>query len=345
MGGVEHRFLRACRRRSVDRTPVWFMRQAGRWLPEYRALRERYSRSDLCRTPELAAEVTLQPVRRLDVDAAILFSELVLPLESMGVRFDLGQADAPAAENPVRCAADVDRLRVVEPRETLAGVLDTIRLVHDALEGHRPLIGFAGAPFTLACYAVEGGRPSACTQVRSLMYGEPEAWHRLCEKLADVSAAFLRAQVEAGAEALQIFDTWVGMLGEPDYRAYVLPHTRRLFDALADLDVPTIHFGLGTGPLLEALAEAGGDVIGIDWKVPLDEAWARIGAERGLQGNLDPALLVGPLDRLLEGAGDVLDRAARRRGHIFSLGHGLLPSTTVERAQALIRYVHAYGNR
>jgi uroporphyrinogen decarboxylase len=319
------------------------MRQAGRCLPEYRALRARHSLLSLCKTAELAAEVTLQPVRRFEVDAAILFSDLVLPLEPMGIVLAPARGDACEPEQRVQATGDVDRLRVYEPREALAGVLDAVRIACGQLDGHRPVLGFAGAPFTLACHAVEGGNGAGFTRTRSLMYGNPACWHRLCEKLATVAADFLRAQVEAGAQALQLFDSWVGALSPGDYRQYAFPHTRRVFDALSDLEVPIIHFGVGAGHLLELMRAAGGHVIGVDSRIPLDEAWDRIGLDRGIQGNLDPALLLGPVDRLLAGAAEVLERAAGRPGHVFNLGHGLLGSTPVARIQALTRYIHAHA--
>jgi uroporphyrinogen decarboxylase len=334
------RFLRACRREAVDCTPVWFMRQAGRYMAEYRALRQNYTLLQLCRTPDLATEVTLQPIRRIEVDAAILFSDLLLPLEPMGLKFDFVSGEGPAIEQPIRTAADADRVRVVDPRETLPFTFDAIRQVKGEL-GTTPLIGFAGAPFTLASYAVEGGHSSNFALTKSFMYGEPAAWHRLADRLATVVADYLSAQIDAGVDAVQVFDSWVGALNEADYREFALPHTRKIFDAIAGR-VPTIHFGVATGAILHVLAEAGGDVIGADWRTPLDEAWARIGTGRGIQGNLDPTLLLGPRDRLLAGARDVLGRAAGRPGHIFNLGHGILPPTPIEHVQALARAVHQY---
>ena len=321
------------------------MRQAGRYMSEYRALRERYSLLDLCRTPDLATEVTLQPVRRIDVDAAILFSDLLLPLEPMGINFDFVHGEGPAIENPIRGEEDIDRVRRFEPREALSHVLDAIRQVQSELAGRVPLIGFAGAPFTLASYAIEGGHSSNFARTKALMYGAPAAWHRFCELLADVVAEYLIAQIEAGVNAVQLFDSWVGALNARDYREFILPHTRRIFDRLAALDVPTIHFGVGTGAILPELREAGGHVIGADWRIPLDEAWERIGFDRAIQGNLDPTLLLGPIDRALAAADDVLERAGGRPGHIFNLGHGILPSTPVEHVQALARYVHRKTRR
>jgi uroporphyrinogen decarboxylase len=316
------------------------MRQAGRYMPEYRALRERYSLLELCRAPDLATTVTLQPVRRIEVDAAILFSDLLLPLEPMGIRFDFIRGEGPAIENPIRSAADIDGLRAFDPRESLAHVLEAVRQVQQELAGQVPLIGFAGAPFTLASYAIEGGHSSNFARTKALMYGSPDAWHRLCDRLSATVADYLRAQIDAGVDAVQVFDSWVGALNARDYREFILPHTRRIFDALAGSGVPRIHFGVGTGALLAELSEAGGDVIGADWRTPIDEAWQRIGPDRAIQGNLDPTLLLGPLRRALEGADDVLERAGGRPGHIFNLGHGILPMTPVEHVQALARHVH-----
>jgi uroporphyrinogen decarboxylase len=321
------------------------MRQAGRYMREYRALRERYSLLELCRNPELATQVTLQPVQRIEVDAAILFSDLLLPLEPLGIRFDFVRGEGPAIENPIESEADIARLQRFDPRESLGYVLEAIRQVRQELAGRLPLIGFAGAPFTLASYAIEGGHSANFAATKSLMYGSPAAWHRLCELLADVAADYLAAQIEAGVDAVQIFDSWVGALNARDYREFILPHMRRIFEALARYDTPTIHFGVGTGSILRELRDAGGHVIGADWRTPLDEAWERIGSDRGIQGNLDPTVLLGPLDRALAATDDVLLRAAGRPGHIFNLGHGILPSTPLEHVQAVARHVHRETRR
>ena len=332
-------FLRACRRLPSDHTPVWFMRQAGRYMAEYRTIRARHTLLEICRQPELAAEVTLQPVNRIEVDAAILFSDLLLPLEPLGIPFDFVKGEGPAIERPVRSAEDVGRLRRFEPREALAHVLATIRILRRELDGRVPLVGFAGAPFTLASYAVEGGASRTYALTKGLMYSQPEVWHELCDAFAAVIGDYLLAQVEAGAQALQLFDSWAGALSVDDYREFALPHTRRILDTAAAGGVPIIHFGTGTATLLEAMTEAGGDVIGVDWRVPLDEAWARIGDDRAIQGNLDPTLLLGPVQRLLAGAAVVLQRAGGRPGHIFNLGHGILPETPLEHVQALAHFV------
>jgi uroporphyrinogen decarboxylase len=337
---VNDRFLRACRREPVDVTPVWFMRQAGRYMSDYRALRDRYSLLEICRQPELAVAVTLQPVDAIEVDAAILFSDLLLPFTPMGLDFDFVKGEGPAITNPVRHAGDVERVRVFEPREGLAHVLTTIRLLRQELDNRVPLIGFGGAPFTLAAYAIEGGPSTNYAKAKAFMYSQPEAWHRLCGRFAAIIADYMRAQIEAGVQVVQIFDSWVGQLSRADYREFALPHTKIIFDALAGSGVPTIHFGVNTGAILPDMRDAGGDVIGVDWRMPLDEAWTAIGESRGVQGNLDPVTLLGPLDRLLGAADDVLRRAGGRPGHVFNLGHGILPNTPLEHVQALARHVH-----
>jgi uroporphyrinogen decarboxylase len=335
---VIDRFLRACRRQPVDRTPVWFMRQAGRYMPEYQALRERHSLLELCRTPELAVEVTLQPIRTFAFDAAILFSDLLIPLDPLGLPFDFHSGEGPVVETPLRSRTDVEALRRFEPRHELAMVLEAVRLLRRELRV--PLIGFAGAPFTLATYAIEGGSSKSLALTKGLMYGEPDTWHRLAGLLAEVVSDYLRAQVEAGAQAVQLFDSWVGALDEPDYREFVLPHVRRVFQGLDGLDVPQIHFGTGTSHLLAAQREAGGTVIGVDWRTPLDEGWARAGTDVAIQGNLDPTLLFAPRERLLVRVDDVLRRAGGRPGHVFNLGHGILPGTPVESVRAVVEHVH-----
>lgn len=315
------------------------MRQAGRYMPEYRALREKHDLLTLCRTPELAVEVTLQPVRALGVDAAILFSDLLLPLEPLGLPFHFAAGEGPVVDRPLRTRADVDALRRFEPRRELGVVLDAIRLLRRELSV--PLIGFAGAPFTLASYAIEGGHSSHFTVTKRLMYEDPETWHRLAALLAAVVSDYLRAQVEAGAQALQLFDSWVGALDAGDYREFVLPHVAALFDGLRGCGVPLIHFGTGTGHLLALQREAGGDVIGVDWRTPLDEGWARAGEGVAVQGNLEPHALFAPLPRLLARVDDVLARARGRAGHVFNLGHGILPGTPVEHVRAVVEHVHA----
>jgi uroporphyrinogen decarboxylase len=339
---VNDRFLRACRREPVDATPVWFMRQAGRYMSDYRALRLRYSLLDICRSPELAVAVTLQPVDVIDVDAAILFSDLLIPFTPMGLDFDFIKGEGPAIAHPIRCAADVDRLRHFEPREALSFVLETIRLLRRELVDRVPLIGFGGAPFTLAAYAIEGGPSTTYARTKAFMYSQPRAWHRLCERFAEMMSDYLAAQVDAGVQALQLFDSWAGALGRADYAEFAKPHSKRILDALRRLGVPVVHFGVGAAAILADLADAGGDVIGLDWRLPLDEAWAVVGHDRAVQGNLDPSLLLAPRDRLFAAADDVLRRAGGRPGHIFNVGHGILPNTPLEHVQDLARHVHQF---
>jgi uroporphyrinogen decarboxylase len=316
------------------------MRQAGRYMSEYRKLREQYSLLDICRAPDLATIVTLQPVQRIDVDAAILFSDLLLPLEHMGIPFDFLKGEGPQIERPLRTEADLAAVKRFEPRESLSHVLTAIRQIQGELAGRVPLIGFAGAPFTLASYAIEGGHSTSFAHTKALMYGHPKAWHAFCDLLAGIVGEYLAAQIDAGVDAVQVFDSWVGQLNAHDYREFILPHTKKIFDRIKDLGVPTIHFGVGTGAILREIREAGGDVIGVDWRTPLDEAWERIGPDRAVQGNLDPTILLAPMERIFEAIDDVLERAGGRPGHIFNLGHGILPMTPVEHVQAAARYVH-----
>lgn len=339
---MNDRFLRACRREPVDATPVWFMRQAGRSFAAYRSLRERYGILELAKTPELCAEVTLMPVRELGVDAAVLFADIMLPLEPMGVDLRIEPEVGPIIDRPIRSAADVQALRPFDPNG-VSFSLDAIRLVRRELGGRAGVIGFSGAPFTLACYLIEG-RPSRDYAVaKAFMYREPVAWHDLMERLSDMIVAYLRAQVEAGADVVQLFDSWVGGLGPADYAAFVQPHVRRIFDGI--VGVPTIHFGTGTAALLELMAEAGGDVIGIDHRMSLGSAWRRIGSDRGIQGNLDAARLLAGWDATEAGARAVLDEAGGRRGHVFNLGHGVLPATDTGLLRRLVDLVHEETSR
>jgi uroporphyrinogen decarboxylase len=334
---MNDRFLRACRREPVDATPVWFMRQAGRSFAAYRSLRERYGILELAKTPELCAEVTLMPVRELGVDAAVLFADIMLPLEPMGVALRIEPEVGPIIERPIRSAADVAELRQFDPDE-VSFTLDAIRVVRRELDGAAGVIGFSGAPFTLACYLIEG-RPSRDYAVaKAFMYREPEAWHDLLERLSTMVVAYLRAQVEAGADVVQLFDSWVGGLGPADYASFVQPHVRRIFAALRG--VPTIHFGTGTTALLELMAGAGGDVIGIDHRVSLADAWRRVGLDRGIQGNLDAARVVAGWEATEAGTRAVLAEADGRSGHIFNLGHGVLPETDTALLRRLVDFVH-----
>jgi uroporphyrinogen decarboxylase len=319
---TEPLLVRAALREPVERTPVWFMRQAGRSLPEYRAIRERHSFFDVAGSPELCAEVTLQPVRRHDVDAAVLFADIMSPVLGMGIDVELVEGVGPVVERPVASAADVARLHVSEPDPA---ILEAIRLVRSELDDDKALVGFCGGPFTVAGYLVEGKPSRDFARTKALMYREPATWHALLNVLADQFARYVSAQATAGADVIQIFDSWVGALTPADYDEFVAPYSARVLDAL---DVPTIHFGTGvTEELLLALARAGGDVIGLDWRLPLDSGWSVVGDDRGVQGNLDPAVLLGPWERIEAAALDVLRRADGRAGHIFNLGHGVLPQT------------------
>jgi uroporphyrinogen decarboxylase len=334
------RFLDAANRRPVDRTPIWLMRQAGRSLPEYRKLRERWGLVDIVAQPELCAEVTLQPVHRLGVDAAVMFADIMLPLGGMGVDFELVEDVGPVIAHPIESAADVDRLRVVSGEEAAPQVISAVRQV--VAESPVPVIGFCGAPFTLASYLVEGRPSRDFKKVKAFMYNQPAAFEQLLAKLAATMSGYLAAQVGAGVSAVQVFDSWVGALAVEDYEARVLPHTRAIFDALAPLGVRRIHFGTHTAGLLEPIASAGPDIVSLDWRVPLDRGWQRVGFDRGVQGNLDPAVLLGPAELVRERARDVLRRAGGRAGHIFNLGHGVLPETPLENLQLLVETVHEW---
>jgi uroporphyrinogen decarboxylase len=339
---VNDRFLRACRREPVDRTPVWMMRQAGRYMPEYRKLREQHSMLDLCKTPELATEVTLQPLVH-GFDAAILFADILLPLEPMGAPFEFAKGEGPVVHDPIRSRAQIDRLRVIDPEDGLGYVLSTIRMLKGELKV--PLIGFAGAPFTLASYLVEGGKSANFATTKKLMFGAPADFRALMEKLAEVVRRYLRAQIAAGADAVQLFDSWVGDLAPDDYVEHVQPHVRHILADLATTGVPVIHFGVGTATLLEAMRDAGGTVMGVDWCTPLGQAWARIGHDRAVQGNMDPCALLATRQVAVTHAQRVLDAAAGRSGHIFNLGHGITPETPVDNVKAVVAHVHEASAR
>jgi uroporphyrinogen decarboxylase len=316
--------VQACRLEPVERTPVWFMRQAGRSLPGYREIRKRHSLFEVCRQPELCAQVTLEPVRVHGVDAAVMFADIMLPVLGMGIDVELVESVGPVVERPVRTAADVEALRVPDPEEAVPFILDAVRLVRAELEPERAVIGFSGGPFTVAGYLVEGKPTREFAQTKRCMYGAPRVWHGLCEKLAETFIRYLRAKVAAGADVIQLFDSWIGALSRDDYLEFVAPYSKRILEAV---DAPTIHFGTGTAHLLETMADTGGDVIGLDWRVPLDEGWDRIGHDHGVQGNLDPALLLGPFERVREEAFTILEAAGGRPGHVFNLGHGVMPDT------------------
>ncbi len=336
---MNDRFLKACRREPVDATPVWFMRQAGRYMAEYRTLRQKYSMLEMCRTPELAAQVTLQPIK-LGVDAAILFSDILIPLEPMGAPVEFAKGEGPVIARPVRTAKDVETLRVIDPEESLGFVFEAIRMLRKELSV--PLIGFAGAPFTLASYLIEGGHSTNYLLTKKLMFSDPACWNDLMARLAEVVRRFLRAQVAAGAQAVQLFDSWVGQLSVDDYETLVAPHVRHILRDLETTGVPVIHFGTGTSALLESMTRAGGTVIGLDWRVRLDEGWARVGHDHAVQGNLDPASFTAPREVIHQRAADVLRRAGGRPGHIFNLGHGLFPEAPVDEVRALVDFVHEF---
>jgi uroporphyrinogen decarboxylase len=316
--------VRAARLEPTERTPVWFMRQAGRSLPEYREIRKTHTLFEVCYEPELCAEVTLQPVRRHDVDGAVMFADIVLPLLGMGVDVQLVENVGPVIDRPVRTRADVDRLTVPEPEESVPFLLEAVSIVRRELRPDQAVIGFCGGPFTVAGYLIEGKPSRDFLNVKRLMYSDPQTWHALMEKLADAFSRYVRGKVRAGADVIQLFDSWVGALSPQDYVEFVQPYSARI---LAAVDVPTIHFGTGTATLLGAMRDAGGDVIGLDWRIPLDRGWEQVGDDRGVQGNLDGTLLLGPWERVEAGALDVLARAAGRPGHIFNLGHGVTPDT------------------
>jgi uroporphyrinogen decarboxylase len=327
--------VRACRREAVERTPVWFMRQAGRSLPEYRALREKHPFFELAMQPELCAEVTLQPVRRHDVDGAVMFADIMTPVVAMGVDVQLVEGVGPVIDPPIRTAADVARMRVPDPDEAVGAVLEAVRIVRAELPSDKAVIGFCGGPFTAAGYLVEGKPSRDFAKVKQLMYREPSVWHALMEKLAEAFSAYVQAKVRSGADVVQLFDSWVGVLAPADYAEHVAPYSARILAALA---VPTIHFGTGTAGLLGRMAAAGGDVIGVDWRIELDRAWAEA-RNCGIQGNLDPAVLLGPWERVEAGALDILRRAAGRSGHVFNLGHGVLPDTDPDVLTRLAEFV------
>jgi uroporphyrinogen decarboxylase len=336
-------FLLACRRQQVPFTPVWYMRQAGRSLPEYRALRMGMAMLDACATPDLITEITLQPVRRYHVDAAVFFSDIVVPLRAIGVGIDIKPGVGPVVDHPIRSAADLAALRPLAP-DDVPYVTEAVANLTAELGG-TPLIGFAGGPFTLASYLVDGGPSKNFEVTKALMYGQPDLWADLMGRLADITIGFLKVQVAAGASAVQLFDSWAGALSRDDYRDCVLPYSKRIFDALAASGVPRIHFGVSTGELLGAMGEAGADVVGVDWRVPLDEAVSRVEPGKALQGNLDPAILMAPWHVIEERARQVLDRGRTAEGHIFNLGHGVLPQTDPDVLARLTELVHAASAR
>jgi uroporphyrinogen decarboxylase len=340
------RFLRACRREPVDVVPIWLMRQAGRYMEEYRALREQYSILEIIKTPDLAAQVTLQPLHRFQLDAAIIFADILPILEGMGLRLEYVKGDGPVIYNPLRTAADIEALKTPPPEEALPFTLEAIKQVKAVLAGETPLIGFSGAPFTLASYAIEGGGSKNYIGTKSLMYEQPQTWRLLMDKLAASVGNYLRAQAEAGADALQLFDSWIGALSPADYREYVLPYSRRAIEiAKSSRDLPLIHFGTGTAGMLALLKEAGGDVIGVDWRIDVGQASRQLGDDVAIQGNLDPVVLFAPIPEIKRQAARIIDRVRGRAGYIFNLGHGILPQTPVEHVAALVDFVHEYSGQ
>ena len=339
----ESRFLRACHRQPTDATPVWLMRQAGRYMAEYRELRKTYDILEIIKTPELACAVTMQPINAFDLDAAIIFADILPPLEGMGLSLEFIKGEGPVIHNPVRTAADVDALLQPDPEESLHFTLDAIRLTRKELASRGiPLIGFSGAPFTLASYAIEGGSSRNYENAKGMMMGDPQTWHKLMAKLSDLVGQYLLAQAKAGAQALQLFDSWVGALSPSDYRDHIMPYSQRAIETAKAGGVPIIHFGTNTNGILELIRDAGGDVIGADWRIDLDAAWQRLGPNVAIQGNLDPIALMAPWDELKKRAQIVMDQAAGRPGHIFNLGHGILPQTPVDNVRRLVDFVHEY---
>lgn len=342
---IPPRLLQACQREAVDATPVWFMRQAGRYMPEYRRIREKYTLLEIVDQPELAAEVTLQPVRAFDVDAAILFADILLPVIPMGLQLEFVKGEGPAISDAIRSAEAVEKLRVLDAESDLGHVLEAVRLVRAELPPHVALIGFAGAPFTVASYMIEGGPSRDYRYTKTLMHSEPQVWEALMDKLADSLADYLLGQVQAGAQAVQLFDSWVGALNPQDYERFVLPYSRRVLGTVQASGVPVIHFGTGTATLLRQMKQAGGTVIGLDWRIPLDEGWDILGSNVAVQGNLDPVALFQSLPVLRSQIEDVLQRAKGRSGHIFNLGHGILQHTPVENVRAAVEMVHELSSK
>ncbi|MCH7623774.1 MAG: uroporphyrinogen decarboxylase [Nitrospinae bacterium] len=338
------RFLKACRGEPVDATPVWFMRQAGRYMKAYRDLKEKHTFLEMCKTPELATEVTLQPVNALNIDAAIIFADILLPLEPMGTGLEFIVGDGPSIPRPVRDAKAVENLRPVNAEEQLGFVGEAIRMVRKEISGKVPLIGFAGAPFTLSSYMVEGGKSREFKITKMMMFETPETWALLMDKVCATLIDYLKMQVKAGAQALQIFDSWVGCLSPHDYTKYVLPYTKRVIDGLKECGVPVINFSTGTSTMLPTVAQAGGDVISFDWRISLDDAWKQIGYDQPIQGNLDPVLLFAPLPVIKERVHEIMRQADGRPGHIFNLGHGILQHTPVDHVKAVCDMVHEYNH-
>lgn len=337
-------FLKACRGEPTAYTPIWLMRQAGRYLKEYRALRKKYSFLEMCKNPELAAQVTLQPIQKFKLDAAIIFSDILIPLESMGVEFEFAKGEGPVFLHPLREKKDIEKLRIIEPEEEISFLMKAIRIVRKELEGKLPLIGFSGAPFTLASYIIEGGHSKNYLLTKSLMYRDRPVWDVLMEKISKVLIRYLNAQIRSGVQALQLFDSWVGCLSPQDYQEYVLPYSKKIIDGVTK-KVPLIHFATASSTLLKLMKQAGGEVIGVDWRVDIGEAWSRIGYDVAIQGNLDPVILLGPVGLIGREVKRILNRINGRPGHIFNLGHGILPNTPVDHVAVLVEMVHQYSSK
>jgi len=340
----QYPFLRACRREPTEYTPIWLMRQAGRYLKEYRALRKKYSFLEMCKNPELTAQVTLQPIEKFKLDAAIIFSDILIPLEPMGVEFEFAKGEGPVFHRPLREKKDVEKLRIFEPEEEIPYLVKAIQIVRKELEGKIPLIGFCGAPFTLASYVIEGGHSKNYILTKGMMFQDRSTWGALMEKISQVLIRYLNAQIRSGVQAVQLFDSWVGCLSPGDYEEYALPYSKKVIDGV-EKSVPLIHFATSNGSLLELMKRAGGDVIGVDWRVSLAEAWARLGWDVAIQGNLDPVILLSGSDLIDKEVKRILKEAGGRPGHIFNLGHGILPNTPVENVAFLVEAVHRYSSR
>jgi uroporphyrinogen decarboxylase len=337
-------FLRACRRQATEYTPIWLMRQAGRYMKEYRALRKKYSFLEMCKNPELAAQVTLQPIDKFKLDAAIIFSDILIPLEPMGVEFEFAKREGPVFHHPLRERKDIEKLRIIEPEEDVSFLMKAIQIVRKELEGKIPLIGFCGAPFTLASYIIEGGHSKNYVLTKSMMYQDRPTWDALMEKISEVLIRYLNAQIRAGVQAVQVFDSWVGCLSPRDYEEHALPFSKKVMDGV-DKKVPLIHFATSSSTLLELMKQAGGDVIGVDWRVDIREAWTRLGYDVAIQGNLDPVILFSSVDLIEKEVKTILNLVKGRPGHIFNLGHGILQNTPVDHVAALVEAVHQYSSR
>ena len=340
-------FLRACARKPASRTPVWLMRQAGRYMKEYMAIKEKHSFLEMCRNPEIACEVTMQPIKAFEMDAAIIFADILLPLPGMGINLEFAKGDGPVINNPVRTKKDIEAIRVINPEEDVPYLLQAIKLVKKELNDRIPLIGFSGAPFTLASYIIEGGGSRNYVHTKTLMYNEPELWHKLMAKITDVITVYLKAQVASGVDVVQVFDSWAGCLSPGDYGEFVLPYTKKAVQSVRGSvpPAPVINFSTNTGTYLDVVRQAGGDVIGVDWKVRLDAAWKTIGYEFAIQGNIDPAILFAPRVEIRKRVKEILDMAGGRPGHIFNLGHGIILGTPVDNVRALVDAVHELSGR